>query len=66
MGRASRKELFVRLPVGKSGSTTRQDAQSLRIAPNVNFTYGNDGVRIGSGNRLAGMIRRQRRIAWHC
>lgn len=23
---------------------------------NVNFTYGNDGVRIGSGNRLAGMI----------
>jgi hypothetical protein len=24
--------------------------------PNVNYTYGNDGVRIGSGNRLAGMI----------
>lgn len=24
--------------------------------PNANFTYGNDGVRIGSGNRLAGMI----------
>jgi hypothetical protein len=23
---------------------------------NVNYTYGNDGVRIGSGNRLAGMI----------
>ena len=24
--------------------------------PTANFTYGNDGVRIGSGNRLAGMI----------
>jgi hypothetical protein len=24
--------------------------------PNVNFTYDNNGVRIGSGNRLAGLI----------
>jgi hypothetical protein len=34
-------------PAGRSIATYR---------PNVNFTYGNDGVRIGSGNRLAGMI----------
>jgi hypothetical protein len=37
-------------PGGRSVATYRE---------NVNFTYGNDGNRIGSGNRLAGLVNDQ-------